>query len=259
MANLYLYERKLSAREIGQTYRQLYPRFIRKSKNVTSNLVLHLDPRRLKSYPGSGSTISDLSGNSLNGTLTSTTFTSPGLVFNGSTSQISVTDNALLEPGSGDWTMEAWFKLANVTGSKVILGKFDTGGGSQDVSYSIRVSGSNLFAQIGNGLGSVLNTNYANSGNYTVAAGTWYQALYVYSNSGDTLKTYINGELVASVSCTIGNLLNSTSNLYIGSYNNGEFSQYFNGSIGIVRLYSTALTDFQVAQNFDANRSIYGL
>lgn len=259
VANLYLYERKLSAREIRQTYNQLYPRFIRKSKPVSTNLVLHLDPKRLTSYPETGTTIYDLSGNSLDGTLSNLTFTSPALVFNGSTSQISVNDNSLLEPGSGNWTMEAWFKLANVTGSKVILGKFDTGGGPQDVSYSIRVSGPNLFAQIGNGLGGVLNTHYANSGNYTVAAGTWYQALYVYSNSGDTLKTYINGELVASVSCTIGNLLNTTTNLYIGSYNNGEFSQFFNGSIGIVRLYGTALTDIQVAQNFDANRTTYGL
>ena len=250
-----IYNRALSDTEITTFYNLYKDRYM---GYVKSNLVLHIDPSKSLSYPGTGSTVYDLTTNSLDGTATATTFTSPYMTFNGSTSQVSISDNALLEPGSGNWTMEAWFKTNITSGSQVILGKF-SGGGGNEVSYSIRIGGSNLFCQIGNGLGSTLNTHYSNSTNYTITAGIWYQVVYVYSNSGDTLKTYINGSLVSSVSSTIGNLLNNSANLYLGSFNNGQFPQWFNGQMGIVRIYSSALSDSDVSKNFEANRGIYGI
>jgi hypothetical protein len=39
-------------------------------KIITNNLRLHLDAAQLRSYPGSGTTWTDLSGNANNGTLT---------------------------------------------------------------------------------------------------------------------------------------------------------------------------------------------
>ena len=52
---------------------------------------------------------------------------------------------------------------------------------------------------------------------------------------------------------------NSTNPLYLGSYNGGEYSQWFNGRMGIVRYYNAALTNNQISQNFNADKSIYGL
>ena len=39
----------------------------------------------------------------------------------------------------------------------------------------------------------------------------------------------------------------------------GEYSQWFAGRIGITRLYNSALSDAQVLQNYNTNKSIYGL
>ena len=245
-----VYKVALSSSEILQNHNSVKNRY---SNFVDTNLVLYFNPNKDLNYPNS---INDLSGNSLNGTLSNNTFTAPYLTFNGSNSQVTITDNALLEPGSSNWTMEAWFKTNITSGSQVVLGKF-SGGDGNEVSYSIRIGGSNLFCQIGNGLGSTLNTHYSNSTNYTITAGTWYQVVYVYSNSGDTLKTYINGSLVSSVASTIGNLLNNSANLYLGSFNNGQFSQWFNGQMGIVRIYNSALSDSDVSKNFEADRDIY--
>jgi hypothetical protein len=36
-------------------------------------------------------------------------------------------------------------------------------------------------------------------------------------------------------------------------------NQWFDGKIGITRLYSTSLTSSQVLQNFNTNKSKYGL
>jgi hypothetical protein len=222
---------------------------------ITANLMLWYDPSDPVSYPGSGTTITDLSPNPVNGTLANLTYTSPALNYNGTTSQITIADTAKLEPGSGDWTMEAWFNTT-VFQNSVILGKFDPGGSSADVSYSIRANGTGgLFAQIGNGLG-----GFVNSTSYQTVVSTWAQVVYVWKNvATDTLETFINGVSIGSVNHSLASILNTSANLYIGSYNGGEFSQWFNGKIGIVRLYNTALSASQVLQNYSASKSKYGL
>jgi hypothetical protein len=224
---------------------------------VTNNLVLYYDPSNIASYPGSGSTITNLASASLPGTLSNITYTSPAFNYGGN-SQVSVADNALLEPGSGSWTMEAWFNVSSASTSGVILGKFDNGGLAQNVSYSIRYStGRSLFAQFSNGQPAT----FVNSSTYTFLFNTWYQVAYVWTNSGltKTISTYINGSLIGTVNHSFASILNSTNPLYIGSYNGGEFSQYVNGSIGVTRLYSKALTAFEALQNYNADKSKYGL
>ena len=223
---------------------------------VTNGLVLYYDPSNSSSYPGTGTTINSLAPTNLTGAMSNITFTNPYFSYNGTSSQITVTDNALLEPGSGNWTMEAWVYLSNTgAGSKTILGKFDPGGLAADVSYSMRISTANAYAQFGDGTGA-----FVDSTSYTLTINTWTHIVYVWTNGATkTLQTYINGTSIGSVSHTLSSILNTPSNLYLGSYNGGEYSQYFTGRIGITRLYSAALTTAQVSQNFNANRATYGL
>jgi hypothetical protein len=225
---------------------------------TTDGLVLYYDPSSTSSYPGSGTTITDLSGNGRNGTMSNISFTSPYFAYNGSSSQVSIADNALLEPGSGSWTMEIWVNQST-SGNDVVLGKFDPGGLTIDVSYSIRTTGTAYYAQIGSGSGSG-STLFVNSTSYTGTINTWYQIVYVFKNGATkTLETFVNGSTIGTVSHGLASILNTPSNLYIGSYNNGEYSQWFDGKIGITRLYNTALTSSQVLQNYNADKSKYGL
>lgn len=253
VANMELYTTILTQEQILQNYYNQLSKFTAPSI-VTSNLVLWYDPSNSVSYPGSGTTITNLASTSLNGTMSNITYTNPYFSYNGSSSQINIADNALLEPGTGDWTMEAWVYLSNSSGSKVVLGKFDPGGGSQDVSYSIRISGAGIYAQIGNG-STVVDTPL-----YTLPLNTWTHVTYVWKNvATNSLEAYINGVSVGSVSHSFSSILNTTANLYIGSYNGGEYSQYMNGRIGITRLYSAALTSAEVLQNYNADKATYGL
>ncbi len=225
---------------------------------VSSGLVLHYDPSNPASYPGSGTTITDLSGNGRNGTMTNISFTSPYFTYNGSSSQISVADNALLEPGSGDWTMEVWVNQS-VAGNDVVLGKFNAGGLASNVSYSIRTTSSTYYAQFGSGTGTG-STLYQNSSNHVGTLNTWYQIVYVFTNiATNTLETFVNGSSIGSVGHSLASLLNTTTNLYIGSYNGGEYNQWFDGKIGITRLYNKALTASEVLNNYNVDKSKYGL
>ncbi len=291
VANMYYYNRSLSLEEITQQYNYLSPRFVEPtptptvtptntttptstvtqtptttttttptptSAPVTSNLVLYYDPSNPSSYSGSGTVINDLSGNGLNGTMSNITFTSPYFSYNGTNSQIAIPDNALLEPGSGDWTIEVWVNQA-VSGNDVVLGKFDNGGLTADVSYSVRTLGTTYFAQIGSGSGSG-SSLFVNSTNYVGTINTWCQIVYVFTNiAANTLQTFVNGSSIGTVSHSLPSILNTTNPLYIGSYNGGEYSQWFDGKIGITRLYNQALTSSQVLQNYNANKAKYGL
>jgi hypothetical protein len=253
IANMELYVAKLTQEQIQQNYYNQLSKFTT-PEIVTSNLVLWYDPSNSVSYPGSGSTITNLASTSLNGTMSNITYTSPYFSYNGSSSQINVPDNALLEPGTGDWTMEAWVYLSSSSGSKVVLGKFDPGGGQQDVSYSIRIQGAGIFAQIGNG------STVVDTALYTLPLNTWTHVTYVWKNiATNSLEAYINGVSAGTVSHSFASILNTSANLYIGSYNGGEYSQYMNGRIGITRLYSAALSSAQVLQNYNADKSKYGL
>ena len=254
VANLKLYNVQLTEEQISQNYYNQLSNF-NLPNIVTSNLVLWYDPDISASYSGTGSTITNLANTSLPGTLSNITYTDPYFSYNGTNSQVTIADNALLEPGSGDWTMEAWFRVTS-NQSSVILGKFDPGGMAADVSYSIRLNaGGSLFAQMGDGTGA-----FVNSTSYQTTTSTWYQVVYVWKNGATkTLETYINGVSIGTVNHTLNSLLNTPSSLYLGSYNGGEYSQYFNGRIGITRLYNTALTSANVLQNFNADKNKYGL
>jgi hypothetical protein len=248
-----VYGRALTADEIKQNYNALANVY----SPVTANLVLYYNPANTASYSGTGTTINSLASTNLPGTMSNITYTSPYFTYNGTSSQVNIADNALLEPGAGDWTMEAWFNTtAFKTGSAgTILGKFDPGGASQDVSYSIRTNNTGIvYAQIGNG------TTVVNSPNYQTVLSTWVQVVYVWKNvASNSLEAYINGVSIGSTAHSFSSILNTSTNLYIGSYNGGEYPQYFDGRIGITRLYNAALTAEQVLQNYNADRSVYGL
>ena len=251
-----VYKVALSSSEILQNHNSVKNRY---SNFVDTNLVLYFNPNKDLNYPNS---INDLSGNSLNGTLSNNTFTTPYLSFNGTSSQITIADNSLLEPGSGSFTMEVWVNQS-VAGNDVVLGKFNNGGASQHVSYSIRTTSTTFYAQIGSGSGSgggPSGTLFVNSTSHVGTLNTWYHLVYVFKNGGTkNLETFVNGTSIGVVNHNLSSILNSTNPLYIGSYNGGEYSQWFDGKIGIVRLYSSALSDSDVSKNFEANRDIYGI
>ena len=245
-----IYKVALSSSEILQNHNSVKNRY---SNFVDTNLVLYFDPNKDLNYPSS---ISDLSGNSLNGTLSNTTFTAPYLTFNGSNSDIRISDNALLETGSGDWTMEVWINVSNSTGSRVVLGKIAPGGNSADISYAIRILNGNIRADFNSGGVFAVST-----ANYALTLDTWYQFTYVFNNvSSNDIITYVNGQYSSTTTHSYAILLNTSTDLRLGSYNGGAaFQQWFSGRMGIVRIYSSALSALNVSKNFEANRGLYGI
>lgn len=223
---------------------------------VSSNLQLYYAPNNSSSYPGSGTTLFDLSGNSLNGTLSNITYTNPYLTYNGTNGTVSIADNASLEPNTGDFSLEAWVYYTTITGSsRAVVSKTDNGGLAASWSYGLRTAANGItYFEVGNGTTSVT------SPSFTASTGQWYQIVGVWTNlASNSIALYVNGVSQGSNSHSFGSVKNSSNPLYLGSYNGGEFSQYFNGRMGIFRYYSKALSGSEVAQNYNANKATYGL
>jgi len=223
---------------------------------VLQNLVLYYNPGDLYSYSGSGTSLSDMSGNSLTSTLTNVTFTNPYLNYNGTNATASTADSATLEPGSGDWTVEIWINHSVIAGSsRCVIGKTD-GGNAADWGYGIRTNSSgSTYMEVGNGTTSIT------SPSYTLSTNTWYQIVGVWTNvASNSIALYVNGVSQGSNSHSFASIKNTTHSLYMGSFDGGAtFGQWFNGKFGVVRMYNSALTASQISQNFEATRSFYGI
>jgi hypothetical protein len=223
---------------------------------TTNGLVLHYDPSNTSSYPGSGTTINDLSGNGRHGTMSNISHTSPYFTYNGSSSNISVADNALLEPGSGDWSIEMWVNQSTITGStRTLIAKTD-GGNTADWGYGLRtLSNGNTYMEMANGSAGVT------SPSSTLSTNTWYQVVGVWTNvASNTLVLYVNGVSIGTRFHSFVSVKNTTSPLYIGSFGDGSvFGQWLNGRMGIVRMYNKSLTSTEVLNNYNVDKSKYGL
>ncbi len=226
---------------------------VKPNEYTSDNLVLHYNPKMSESYPGTGTTLTDLTGNGMNGTMSNITYSNSVFSFNGTNSQVSIPDNAIIEPGSGSWTIEVWMKPKNITGT--VIGKYSNGGNGTNISYALRLLGGNAIrADFSNGSG-VITTD-----NHIIRANNWVHMVYVWDRTNNFIYTYANGVLRQSkANASVTSILNTSTNLFLGSYNGGEFSQYFDGELGIVRLYKKALSATEVLKNYDANKADYGI
>jgi len=257
VGNMMLYNKKLTLSEIKQNYDAL-KNVYKNGDFVTTNLKLYFNPDSYLSYPSSGTTINDLTGNLLNGSMSNITFTNPYFTFNGLSSTITSSDSALLEPTTGDFSVEVWVNYSVIAGSsRCVLSKTD-GPNSSDWGYGIRTTSSGLtYMEVGNG------TTTRNSPTYTVTTNTWYQIVGVFTNvASNSIALYVNGVSQGTpTSHSFTSIKNTTHALSIGSFDNniGGYGQWFNGKMGIVRFYNSALSASDVSKNFEANRNTYGI
>lgn len=221
---------------------------------VSNGLLLHFNPDLASSYPGSGTTLNDISGNGLNGSMSNLTYTDPYMTYNGSSSTLSVADNALLEPGTGDFTLEVWVYHSVISGSSRCVASKTDGGNASDWGYGIRTNSAGAtYFEVGNG------STSTTSPSYTVSTGTWYQIVGVWTNiASNSIGLYVNGVSQGSNAHSFASVKNTTRPLYFGSFDGGAtFGQWVNGRMGIIRQYNRALSAAEVLQNYNANKTIY--
>jgi hypothetical protein len=224
---------------------------------IQDGLVLALDAADRNSYPGSGTTWRDVSGNGNNGTLTNgPTFSNNSIVFDGTNDYCQFSS---LPPGfqSGmtNYSISIWFKL-NTYKDSPLLEMGDTFGDLQRIMFwTTGESPNRLYA-----LGASQNTQYRYSSVY-LSLNTIYNAVYTYNNTGTISKLYINSiEDIGLTNSTVNGLLTSLSNTWTlgaDSVYNHIYCQSAN--IYSVVLYTKTLSQIEIRQNYNAQKSRFNL
>ena len=215
-------------------------------KIVTDGLVLSLDAGDRNSYPGSGTTWTDLSGNGNHATATTPQYSgSNGGSFNfpNNTTSVFNTPSYTLVPNGGV-TMEAFIYPTTDTFSGG--GSGITGRRNANI-YGIDISVNQPSAEI-------VGTNFGAPSVLTIS-NIWYHILWTYSTT--SVKTYVNGINIYSTSGTYSTPTD-TATFQIGKrWGGNQFPLY--GNIAIVRWYNRPLSATEIQQNYNAQKSRFGL
>jgi hypothetical protein len=230
-------------------------------RTVTDGLVLALDAANPKSYPGSGTTWTDLSGNGNNGTLVNGVGYSGdnlgSLSFDGVNDYVNFTDKPEFTFTDAKFSLEVFFRYVNKTDrDNIIIGKRDYGLTQREYNfYMYEPSSTPTLRFI---ISSNLTANWTTVESSTIQKNTWYHA--VATSDAGVGRIYLNGVLNATNNSMHSSTTNGTSPLTIGNaFSSGSALQYFNGSIPLARIYNRALTAQEIQQNFNATRSRFSI
>ena len=221
-------------------------------KIVTDGLVLALDAGNAKSYPGSGTTWTDLSGNGNNGTLTNgPTYSSSNggsIVFDGTNDYVNLTSASLLPVGTSDRTIVAFVRTPT-SFPELYLHAIHWGTASANQSFGLAI-----FSNGG------LNTHPWSGApsQGTVVVGTDYCLAVSYTHSSTLHKFWING---VSQGAGVSRAINTgTTDARVGARIDNPIEDWGpNGKIYNVLVYNRTLTDNEIQQNFNATRSRFGI
>jgi hypothetical protein len=213
--------------------------FYRGPSIIKDGLVLYLDAANTKSYPTTGTTWSDLSGNGNNGTLVNgPTFSSGNngsIVFDGVDDALNSTN---IFPNSSTFTYEIVFNFSAYQFMQFTLGHVD---------FKWRVSGNipywNFWTNGGNPQSTTLGT-IPPINNFLYLVATY---------DGNTRKVGLNGVYLNSISGSFTPRIPSSTTIASSSF------ERIYGSFTILRAYNRALTADEVLQNYNATKSRYGL
>ena len=210
---------------------------------ITDNLIMCLDAASPYSYPGSGSTWTDLSGHGNHATLaTAPTFsTSNGgcFNFNGTSQYMTIGTSSsthLLNPAVA--TASVWFRVEGETGSYggILAAQYRWG-------FIYFNSGDELKSYNWGGGGTIMD-------GYIVTAG-WHQAVTTWTASGgsNSASFYVDGVLISQ-----GQIVYDITASILEIGRSDPSSQYFNGDVAVVHMYNSVLTHSEVKENYVAQR-----
>jgi len=245
---------------------------------VTEGLVLALDAADRNSYPGSGTTWTDLSGNNENFTLyNSPSFSSNyggELLFSGSNDYARITTSNSIDSSSSNGTIEVWFRTISstlgVTYARLVSFSDATGTGSNTSStQGTNRDYDNYLCLVQNNTAESLAVWYKSNpsafGPATlVNTNNYFNAVISWSTSGAsmTFNFYLNGSNTNTSTVTQSGYSTNASTITLGQNCAGALtSPYENSSCAFssFKLYNRALTAAEVQQNFNATRSRFGI
>jgi hypothetical protein len=227
---------------------------------VTSGSVFLANATNTTSYPGTGTSWYDISGNSNTGSLVN------GPVYNTSSSFVLDGANDYIRFNSGSaindltkatWTMWLrWTEAVGITDTSFLY-KSDN---NSTAGWFISVISNRIGIQI------VTSTNkqYYMPSTETPARNVWYMLSVtwdgtVFATGG--INIYINGvkntATPFSNSAGVAPRTTDAAQVFDVGNNRPGSANYFGGEVGLVQIHNRVLSDDEILQNFNATRTVY--
>ena len=204
---------------------------------VRNGLVLYLDAANPKSYPGTGTSWFDLSGNNNNGVLTNSpifeNINKGCIAFDGINDHVSFSYVQPSQTTASSFTWSVWvFTTRNIFGDLII-------GNRNNVLFFTKLT-TKQFEYYPSAIASDTPTN------------EWMNITII--KNGTTLQYYRNAILISSITSSV---TKTELPFFIGG--DPTAGEFFNGKISQVSIYNRNITENEVKTNFNAIRGRYGI
>ena len=231
---------------------------------ITRGLIYNLEAGDPGSYPQTGTTWSDTSGNNFTANLVNgPTFTSNnegGIVFDGSNDYVTGSNFNI---SSNEFTLEAWIKPTNKNSNYSIVAK-----PTENYfwpCYSMWIDGGNIQGYYSSAIYGQCLEGAHGTGNPISTNNTWYHVAFSKGTAGyTTMALYVNGVASSYNNFLYGTHINTLATSTVPTWfavNNDTnvLINYFNGTIGCIRIYNRQLSAAEMLQNYNVQRSRFGV
>lgn len=216
----------------------------------SSGLILYIDAANTRSYPGSGTTCTDIVYQ-YSGTLNNGPYFDIGgggsLIFDGIDDYIDMGDSNLYSLVSG-FTIDLWFKSTTFSDSTFIE-KYQVGG----YEYIFGIYNSRIYAWV---YDDVTGGYIGRSSPINSQANSWINYTHTYDGGliPTSNKIYVDTIQVDDADFTSGifnSIQNTTTPLTIANTNGGLGSS-INGVLSNIKIYNRVISSLELKQNYEA-------
>ena len=237
---------------------------------VTDGLIMYLDSGIITSYPGSGSTWYDISGNGNNASIGVANFSSG--VFESITSPgyadrlefftpNSTSLNNTLSVTTGGWTIQEWVRIDDATYPETIAGTVASGGAYRNTATGFDWNhGEMSMSRFEMGASSALindNNSYDAIGAITIPSpyntfGVWYCRHLYWDRDNNQMGLYYNDAHMGSISMGV---LDGYSVYDGGGISWGQlYGWRHEGARSSIKIWNRVLSSAEVSQNYNAQK-----
>ena len=230
---------------------------------VKSGLVFHLDAGTIESYPGSGTSWYDMSGNENHGTLTNgPTYNSVNqgsVVFDGTNDYVTTTD---VHHGTSEFTLESWVYWNSLSANSTVIKKNTDNDFWPVFSLSVGSNGSLSGYYSSQIYGQCLEGADTAAG--VITTGQWFHLCYSKGAAGYTTMKLHKNTVSQSYSnflygTHVNNVCDSNKPVVLGiNYDYPNFINPLNGRIAVARIYNRQLSDAEILHNYNTQKGRFG-
>ena len=232
---------------------------------VSSGIQLYYNPEDPSSYSGSGSSITDLSGNGFTATIDGATHSTNSFSFDGTNDFIYTPNMYSAFNSTTHFTLEVWsnptWTLANEGGTVVSEASDIT---HSNWHYALVEHERAPFGGLAYDYAGIWDGAIVNISPYATKTG-WRQIVLSYDGTNGVSYSNAATPRTVAVSRAVP-WIEGAVNSYLLTIGRGDITNqsgsgqnYFKGNIGIIRLYNRALSGAEVTSNYNDTKSIYGL